>query len=314
LLQQEAMMGAQSKSFVFFVLRALLQTELWTLGGALPLDPRTENGRVSRRGLLTWPLGLGGAIVYGKLVSDTVQKLSRGELVYPESHEQRVSATIAVSMKASIPPQPKLMRPLRVLEVGIGKECRVIRRNLYNEGYKEMAASGVAHVDWFGVDISSPSETAKEQSVLRLRELGHQYHVQTSLNFLEASISQPLDFPDGYFDCMISSLTLCSVDDQSMALQEIRRLLRPDGGAFGYIEHTAVLPDEPYRLLELQQKLFDPLQQAVADNCHLHRYTDSAILEVFGAESKLVTSERFLVGNMWPVSCQACGVIQRVQA
>lgn len=268
---------------------------------------------VSRRELLTWPVGLGGAVVYGKLVSDAAQKLSRGDLAYPEAHESRVSSTIATALKVSVPKTPNFDRPMRVLEVGIGTECRVLRRNLYAEGYKKLAECGVPTIDLVGVDITSPSESVLEKSAVKLRELDQQNHISSNLSFVKASISQELDFPDGYFDCIISSLTLCSVDDQLKALKEIKRLLR-DGGAFCYVEHTSVLAQEPYRLLELQQKVFDPLQQRVADNCHLHRHTDANILEVFGDESNIVSSERFLVEQMWPVSCQACGVIQKMQA
>lgn len=139
--------------------------------------------------------------------------------------------------------------------------------------------------------------------------------MSTEFHFVQGSISQPLNFPQGYFDCIICSLTLCSVDDPAAAVTEIKRLLRVDGGCFGYVEHTAVLPDEPNRFLDFQQQLLDPLQQAVADNCHLHRYTDSTIATVFDANgSKTINSERFLVDGMWPVSCQSCGVIQRIQA
>jgi hypothetical protein len=91
----------------------------------------------------------------------------------------------------------------------------------------------------------------------------------------------------------------------------MKRLLRP-GGTLGYVEHVAVEPDEPYRFLEWQQEVLNPLQQAVADNCHLHRYTPEAIQSVFtSADSSSLQQERFLVDNMWPVSCQCCGVIQK---
>jgi ubiquinone/menaquinone biosynthesis C-methylase UbiE len=186
---------------------------------------------------------------------------------------------------------------------------------LYQKAYQEMATSGkVSNIDFVGIDISSPPESTLEKSALKLRKLGQENHLHTDFRFVKGSISQPLNFSEGYFDCIISTLTLCSVDDQLNALFEIKRLLRPDGGVFGYVEHTAVLPEEPYRLLEIQQKVFDPLQQAVADNCHLHRYTDSNIMEVFGREgSSVLRSERFMVDGMWPVSCQSCGVIQRIQ-
>jgi hypothetical protein len=102
-------------------------------------------------------------------------------------------------------------------------------------------------------------------------------------------------------------------------LQEMKRLLRPDGGTLGYVEHVAVDEQESYKFLEGQQKILDPLQQAVAHNCHLHRYTEQAIDTTFGSQqsgephrsSERLQNERFIVDSMWPVSCQCCGVIQR---
>lgn len=282
------------------------------------LPSESPSNGISRRDLLRWPLGIGGAVVYGKLVSDAAQKLSRGELVYPEAHEQRVASTIATAILNSIPSnntgETKVMdRPLRVLEVGIGKDCRVIRRNLYRKAYDDVVSSGrVSQLALTGLDISVPPQSAIDTAKNILQNFDRECGTSTQFQFVKGSISEHLNFPDGYFDCIVSSLTLCSVDDQAAALKEMKRLLRGDGGCLGYVEHTAVLPDEPYRFLELQQKVFDPLQQAVADNCHLHRYTDLAISNVFNqACSRIITSERFLVEGMWPVSCQSCGVIQQ---
>lgn len=286
----------------------------------LPSDPFPSNKgshEMSRRDLLVWPIGIGGAVVYGKLVSDAAQKLSRGELVYPEAHEQRVASTIATAILYSIPSsdaKAKMDRPLRILEVGIGKEGRVIRRNLYRKAYDEITASGrVSQLALTGVDITAPPTSTVDRCSETLFKMDQEYQLTTEFQVVQGSITQQLNFPDGYFDCIICSLTLCSVDDPAAAVLEIKRLLRDDGGCFGYVEHTAVLPEEPNRFLEFQQRLFDPLQQAVADNCHLHRYTDSTIATVFDPNrSKTINSERFLVEGMWPVSCQSCGVIQRI--
>jgi asparagine synthetase A len=98
----------------------------------------------------------------------------------------------------------------------------------------------------------------------------------------------------------------------------MKRLIRPDGGTLGYVEHVAVDEEESAKFLEAQQKILDPLQQAVAHNCHLHRYTEQAIDTTFGFQagaphnsSERLQHERFIVDSMWPVSCQCCGVVQR---
>jgi ubiquinone/menaquinone biosynthesis C-methylase UbiE len=133
------------------------------------------------------------------------------------------------------------------------------------------------------------------------------------IDAMAGDITDRLAYPDNYFDAVVCCLTLCSVQEQQAALNEIRRLIRPNGGTFGYVEHVAVNPDEPYRFLEWQQTVLDPLQQALADNCHLHRYTEDAISSTFDVpnSAQRISEERFFVNDMWPVSCQCCGVIQR---
>lgn len=110
------------------------------------------------------------------------------------------------------------------------------------------------------------------------------------------------------------------MQDQLQALEEIKRLLNPNGGSYAYIEHVAVnLENESEKdlaFLELQQHVLDPLQQALAHNCHLHRNTDSVVQAIFMDDdssstiARLLQNERFQVKNMWPVSCQSRGVIQ----
>lgn len=273
---------------------------------------------LGRRDFLVWPIGAGGAILYGKLVSEALQKSSRGE-VYPEAHERRVESTISAAVAASIPHPDggsSRPRPLRLLEVGIGTECRIARRGLYASAIREAALEGVTKIEVTGVDIATPSDKTMEDARRSLQKIGAEHDLQIELQFMPGSITSTLDVADGYFDCVISALTLCSVDDQMAALAEIKRVVRPDGGTFGFVEHVAVNPEEPYRFLELQQELFDPIQQLVADNCHLHRYTETMIAQVFdiddGISSKKLFGERFLVEDMWPVSCQSSGVIQRI--
>lgn len=266
--------------------------------------------------LLFWPIGLGGAVVYGKLLSGAFDKLSRGALAYPVEHEQRVEEMISKAILTGIP-SDGCSRALRVLEVGIGKDCRLIRRGLYDHALEGLRHNGVSKLELKAVDISIPVESAQDTAKERLRQVASKHGVDVDLDIVQSSIATRLNFPDGWFDAVICSLVLCSVDDEVAAIQEIKRLVRPNGGTFGYVEHVAVKEDEPYRLLAFQQQAFDPLQQLVAENCHLHRGTDGLIANIFevdlpsASQSSSVYSERFLVDSMWPVSLQASGVIQR---
>ncbi len=63
--------------------------------------------------------------------------------------------------------------------------------------------------------------------------------------------AEDLPFEDDSFDVAVSTLVLCSVDDQPRALKELRRVLRP-GGRLLFLEH--IRSDEP-RLARLQDRM-----------------------------------------------------------
>lgn len=90
---------------------------------------------------------------------------------------------------------------------------------------------------------------------------------------LVSGLAESMPLPDSSFDAVICTLTLCSVQSPVEALREVRRVLRP-GGQFLFLEHVR---DFDPGLLRLQQALLDPLQQALADGCHLSRDTAATI-------------------------------------
>ncbi|PAN08034.1 hypothetical protein PAHAL_1G381500 [Panicum hallii] len=80
-------------------------------------------------------------------------------------------------------------------------------------------------------------------------------------------VAEALPAEDNSMDAVIGTLVLCSVNNIDMALREIYRVLKP-GGLYLFVEHVAA-PDGS--LLRFVQSAFDPLQQFVADGCHLTR-------------------------------------------
>lgn len=66
---------------------------------------------------------------------------------------------------------------------------------------------------------------------------------------------------------------LCSVPNQQAVLSELLRVLKP-GGQLLLIEHI-ISPQLGF--LQFQQRLLDPLQRLLADNCHLTRNTAAAL-------------------------------------
>jgi ubiquinone/menaquinone biosynthesis C-methylase UbiE len=84
--------------------------------------------------------------------------------------------------------------------------------------------------------------------------------------------AEDLPFEDGTFDTVVSTLVLCTVDDQPRALRQIRRVLRP-GGRLIFLEH--VRADEP-KLAKWQDRL-NWLQLQLAYGCNCNRPTLDSI-------------------------------------
>jgi SAM-dependent methyltransferase len=77
---------------------------------------------------------------------------------------------------------------------------------------------------------------------------------------------QYLPFESDTFDSALSTWTLCTIPNVALALQEVRRVLKP-GATLHFIEH-GLAPDENVRHW---QHRFDPLQQRLFGGCHLTR-------------------------------------------
>jgi ubiquinone/menaquinone biosynthesis C-methylase UbiE len=77
---------------------------------------------------------------------------------------------------------------------------------------------------------------------------------------------EQLPFDPNRFDCVVSTFTLCSIEDVWRAVGEIYRVLKL-GGKFLFLEH-GLSPDLNIR--KWQHRL-NWLQRHLADNCHLNR-------------------------------------------
>jgi SAM-dependent methyltransferase len=88
--------------------------------------------------------------------------------------------------------------------------------------------------------------------------------------------AERLSLEDASVDCVVSTLTLCSIRDVAAALREIRRVLRPEGRLLLF-EHGR---SEDPRIARWQDRL-NPLQRIVACGCNLNRPVDR-LLEYAG--------------------------------
>lgn len=102
----------------------------------------------------------------------------------------------------------------------------------------------------------------KGMNPLAKRHIG-QSPIEVDLRFENA---EKLSFPDNSFDSVVSTWTLCSIEDVESSLREIHRVLKP-GGEFFFIEHG--LSNEA-KVQKWQHRL-TPLNRRMAAGCHLDR-------------------------------------------
>jgi ubiquinone/menaquinone biosynthesis C-methylase UbiE len=78
--------------------------------------------------------------------------------------------------------------------------------------------------------------------------------------------SERLPFDEGAFDCVVSTFTLCSIEDVGQALREVYRVLRA-GGRFLFLEHGI----SPQPNVRKWQHRLNRLHTRLAGGCHLDR-------------------------------------------
>jgi len=85
---------------------------------------------------------------------------------------------------------------------------------------------------------------------------------------VEIATAEALPFPNRHVDHIVSSLVFCSVSDPYLALDELRRVLKP-GGTLHMVEH--VRPQTAW--LATLFGAATPYWSLMAHNCHLDRPT-----------------------------------------
>src|SRR6266542_5591239 len=78
---------------------------------------------------------------------------------------------------------------------------------------------------------------------------------------------EQLDLPSEAFDAVLSTWTLCTIPNLPLALDELRRVLKP-GGSFHFVEHGHA-PDPS---VAKWQRRLEPLNKRLAGGCHLTRH------------------------------------------
>ena len=96
-----------------------------------------------------------------------------------------------------------------------------------------------------------------------------------------------LPFADNEFDTVVTTLTLCSIDDVMAALAEMRRVVKPDG-QFLFFEHGR--SDDAH--VATRQDRYNPLQKVIGAGCNMNRQMD-VLIQQAGFEISVI--ERFVM-------------------
>jgi ubiquinone/menaquinone biosynthesis C-methylase UbiE len=105
--------------------------------------------------------------------------------------------------------------------------------------------------------------------------------------------SEQLPFDDASFDCVVSTLVLCTVADPSRALSEIHRVLRP-GGELRFMEHVR---SSDSRLARWQDRLNGPWIR-LGHGCNCNRQT---LVAIEGAHFSVTALERDQLPKSLPI-------------
>ncbi|KAI3714287.1 hypothetical protein L1987_72884 [Smallanthus sonchifolius] len=198
------------------------------------------------------------------LSDDPMAVLNRVHPPRPDWYEEFYAAAMDASMKsyeAEIAGYKSQLfanlpgKAANILEIGIGTGP--------NLKYYSNAASGAMVV---GVD---PNRKMEKYAKAAAQASGL---CPTKFKFIHA-VAEALPVSDASMDAVVGTLVLCSVKDVNKTLQEIKRVLKP-GGIYIFVEHVAA---KDGTFLKVIQRVLDPLQQAVADGCHLTRETRDSI-------------------------------------
>ncbi len=138
-----------------------------------------------------------------------------------------------------------------VLEIGIGSGLNL-----------PFYSSDVQHI--YGADPS-----IELQQMARKRAMTG----PTVIEFFTQSAEQQLPLADASIDTIVVTWTLCSIPNTAKALQQARRVLKPDGRLI-FLEHGRA-PDAG---TALWQDRITPFWKRITGGCHLNRKVDDLIV------------------------------------
>lgn len=168
-------------------------------------------------------------------------------------------------------------------DIVLPRLCDLAMRNRWLMPYrKRVVSSAAGRVLEIGVGsgLNLPLYGGEAREVLALEPVPQLLAIArpraisaVPVRFIEGS-AEAIPLRDESIDTVISTWTLCTIPRPTLALAEMRRVLRP-GGRFLFVEHGLA----PENGVQQWQDRVTPLWQRVSGGCHLNRPIRSLIEE-----------------------------------
>ena len=126
------------------------------------------------------------------------------------------------------------------------------------------------NLDYYPADVTEILVVEPSESAMRLaqpREAGATAPVERI-----GRDGARLTLPDGSVDCVLSTYTLCTIPAVEAALDEIYRVLKPEG-ALHFLEHGRA----PTESVRRWQRRLHPVHTRLVGGCHMDRPIDDLI-------------------------------------
>ncbi|XP_020080616.1 methyltransferase-like protein 7A isoform X2 [Ananas comosus] len=171
------------------------------------------------------------------------------------------------------------------------------------------AAAPLLPITTFAAPVASSSDPTVVMERLRpprpdWYEEFYAQAMEEGMRSYEAEVAEALPVRENTMDAVIGTLVLCSVKDVDTALREVKRVLKP-GGLYVFIEHVAARDGS---LLRFVQGTLDPLQQFVADGCHLTRQTGKQISDAgfssIDLKTAFLSSVSLISPHVYGIACK----------
>lgn len=165
-----------------------------------------------------------------------------------------------------------------VLEIGMGSGLNL-----------RFYSSAVRHL--YGVD---PSTELQEMASNRMSA------ARFPVTFFQQSAEDPVPLPDSSIDTILMTWSLCSIPKPAVALQQMRRVLKPEGRLI-FVEHGS---SEDARVRTWQDRM-TPFWKRIGGGCHLNRKVDDLIT---GAGFHIMELKNFYLPGPRPITYTYQGV------